>query len=115
MAYTIKITGYSKTDDKALVEMEPDWWDADELMQDNRFTEKIRARGYRGFDADLSISEMRDLHEHYKKNVTTIQKWLCFKFKRLSRPCRKMQEALFDRSGRYARFHVRISEWDSGL
>lgn len=115
MAFTIKITGYSKSDDKVLVELEPDWWDAGDLMRDARFTRTQRNRGYDGYDADLSLTEMRELHERYKNNVTTIQKWLCFKFKRLSMPCRKMQETLFDRSTRYSRFHVRISEWDSGL
>jgi hypothetical protein len=115
MAFAVKITGYSKADEKVLMEIEPSWWDAGELMRDTRFVQSRKGRVYYAYDADLTLTEMRELHERYKGNVTTVQKWLCFRFNRLSPPCRNLQDALFHRPHRYSRFHVNVFEWDSGL
>jgi hypothetical protein len=115
MAFAVKITGYSKADEKVLMEIEPSWWDAGELMRDTRFVQSRKGRVYCAYDADLTLTEMRELHERYKGNVTTVQKWLCFRFNRLSPPCRNLQDALFHRPHRYSRFHVNVFEWDSGL
>ena len=116
MGFSVKITGYSKADDEVLMEIEPHWWNAKELVRDERFVVQPRnGRIYYNYDADLSLTEMRELHERYKANVTTIQKWLCFKFKKLSPQCRNLQDALFYRSHKYSRFHVNVSEWESGL
>ena len=115
MAFSLKVTGYSRKDGRALMEIEPNWWDAQELMQDRRFAEPQQQGRFQHYHADLSLDEMRELHDRYKGNVTTIQRWLCFRFKKLSPPCRELHHALHRRSRNYSHFHVNVFEWESGL
>jgi hypothetical protein len=115
MAFSVKITGYSKADGKTLMEIEPHWWSTKDLMQDNRFVKAHEGRRYYDYNADLSLGEMRELHDRYKDNVTSIQKFLCFRFKKFSPPCRELHDALHRRSHKYSGFHVNVFEWESGL
>ncbi len=115
MSYAIKITGYSKTNHRMLMDVEPDWWNAEELVQDSRFIECIKRRFYRNYEADLSLEEVRDLHERYKNNVNTVQKFLCSKLRRASSPCQKLHGVLFRAFDNYSHFRVEIFEQELGL
>ena len=113
--YSVKITGFSKEDGQILMRAEPHWWDARELVSDNRFIETRRNQTDYDYDADLSLEELRELHERYKRDFTRFHKWLCFKFGKLAPSCKKLQKAMTYRSYRYSHFHVTISERESGL
>jgi hypothetical protein len=115
MTFSVKITGYSETEGQMLMMMEPHWWDAEELVKDKRFVECDKRKFYRDYEADLSLDEVRELHERYKGNVTTLQKFLCFRFKKLSSPCQKLYGALFRSDQNISHFHINVFEWESGL
>lgn len=115
MPFSVKITGYSKTDGQTLLEVEPNWWNARDLLHDKRFIESRKNRVCYNYDADLSLNEARKLHEKYKSNVTIIHKWLCFKFRKLSPTCQQLHDALYYRGHNYSHFHVTVSEKESGL
>ena len=115
MAFSVKIAGYSKTDGRMLLQMEPGWWNAQELIQDKRFVESRRRGIYYDYRADLSVEEVRELNKKYQANAGSLQKLLCFRFRKLSLPCQKLNDALFKRGDRYSHFHVNVIEWDSGL
>ena len=114
MAFSVKITGYAKTDGRKLLQMEPYWWNAGELMHDARFRESSKGR-YHDYSADLSLDEVRELYERYKGNITTNNQWLWLKLRRLTPGCRKLYSALFSRASRYSYFDVDVVEWDPGL
>ncbi|MES9883452.1 MAG: hypothetical protein ABW185_21520 [Sedimenticola sp.] len=115
MASSVKITGYSKSNGEVLMEMEPLWWNAKELKNDERFAVSRKGRLYHDYGANLSLAELQELYDRYKGNTTTTQKLLCFKLWRLSLPCKKLYDALNSRSQKYSHFHVKVVEWESGL
>ena len=115
MAFSVKITGYSKPDGAKIVQMEPYWWNARELMHDDRFKETNKHGRFQDYSADLSRDEVRELYERYKSNIPTNQQWLRLKLRRITPGCRKLYSALFGRASRHSYFHIDVVEWDPGL
>ncbi|MET0103917.1 MAG: hypothetical protein ABW072_02105 [Sedimenticola sp.] len=115
MSFSVKVTGYSKSDGTALVEMAPGWWNALDLIKDERFLESHRRGNCRDFVAELSPEEVRELHVRYRKDGSTMQKLLCFKLRKLSPSCKRLHDALFKRADSFSHFHVSIAEFESGL
>jgi hypothetical protein len=114
MAFSVRITGYSKATKEPLLEMEPAWWPVDELKNDSRLRASD-AHGYLDYDADLSVEEARELHERYKpaatQGVYDYGPW-----QKLIQPMLKeLDLALGPWAPEFSHFHVHVFEWESGL
>ena len=80
MAFSVRVFAQSSID--CLRELSPlwvvdpvfivdvPWWDARELMQDERFEESSFNAGYLDYDAILSTIETRELNQKYAHRVT---------------------------------------------
>ena len=66
MAYSVRIKGISKDTKQVLLNMELLWWNAYELQRDKRFIESNEDAGYLDYIADVSLEEMRILHERFR-------------------------------------------------
>ena len=112
MAFAVRLIGYAKSNDSALVDIEPSWWDPHELMCDARFVQSNDTGSYFDYDADLSVAETRELHERFKPAASGRGD----KYQEAVRPMIERLDALFtsDESG-LSHFHVRVFQWESGL
>ncbi|MES9846365.1 MAG: hypothetical protein ABW131_17115 [Candidatus Sedimenticola sp. 6PFRAG5] len=115
MIFAVKITGFPKADGDTLFEMAPQWWNAKDLIKDERFLESRQRGYYRDYAAELSPEEMRELHVRYRNNGGALHKLLCFRFRKFSPSCKKMHDALFKRADRFSHFHISVVELEPGL
>ena len=46
MAFSVRITGHGRDYGETLLELEPPWWDEEELQKDPRFTESNESGSY---------------------------------------------------------------------
>ena len=95
--------------------MKPPWWDTNQLRKDNRFSESNDTGSYLDYDADVSVEEMKVIHEMFKPAATSgvfeYDKW-----QEVIQPMLKeLDEALYSDSEKYSHFHVNVFEWESGL
>ena len=115
MAFSVKISGISKKTGGEVFNMEPPWWNSDQLRKDERFVVSNETGSYFDYDADVSISEMRELHERFKLAATAgvygSDQWREIKTPNLE----KLDEVLYSRSDDYSHFHITVFEWESGL
>lgn len=115
MAFSVRIVGFSKGAGKVLLEMEPQWWDADQLQEDDRFIASNDTGSYFDFDADMSVEEMKEIHERFRPAATSgvfeNDEW-----QEIIQPkLKNLDEALYSSSGNYSHFHINVFEWESGL
>jgi len=110
MAYSVRIKGVSKDKEQVLLDLQPFWWNTNELKRDKRFIESDDNTGYLDYIADLSLEEMRTLHERFREEATTSF------HKDLFQPMLKeLDEALYSRFDDYSHFHIKVYEWETGL
>lgn len=115
MAHSVKATGVSTHTGALLLEMELPWWDADQLVEDDRFAISKEAVGYLDYDAELTVDEMRMLHERFRLAATSgvfaFDEWQ----KVLQPRLEALDQILYAHTDAPAVFHVSVFEWDSGL
>ncbi len=104
MAFAVKLTGYSHHYGEVLLELEPEWWNAYELMGDSRFVESIND-GYSDFDVELSVVETKKLHKKYWEKASDV-----YADRREA-----LDQALGEHAAEYSHFHVQVFEWETGL
>ena len=113
MAYSVRVKGISK-DQRPILIIEPPWWDADELMKDNRFVVSNETGSYFDHDADLSVEEAKDLHSKYREEAITGlyggEAWQ----KRIRPMLEELDKAFGLGADKYSHFHVTVFEWESG-
>lgn len=109
MAFSVRITGISKDTGQAIFKIEPSWWDAYQLMKDERFSDSSHDAGYLDYSAKMSIEEMRELHEKYRVKVLNIG------YQHFYPKSLKLEEALYIQSDAYSHFYVTVFEWESGF
>ncbi len=114
MAFSVRITGYLKETGAPAFETEPPWWPERELRQDARF-QASAADGYLDYDADLSVAATRELHERFRpaatQGVFAYSGWQA----QIQPMLTALDRVLDVRASEFARFHVRVFEWESGL
>jgi hypothetical protein len=115
MAFSTRLTGYSKQDGSVLLRMEPPWWNVQLLRKDPRLTESNETGGYRDYDADLSLEEARELHERFKpaamQGIYQYEGW-----QQIIQPMLiELDLAFSQRAAEFSHFHVCVFEWESGL
>ncbi len=114
MAFSVRITGYLKETGAPAFELEPPWWPERELRQDARFQVSV-ADGYLDYDADLSVAATRELHERFKpagiQGAFAYSDWQA----QIQPMLTALDSVLGAQAPEFARFHVRVFEWESGL
>ena len=115
MSYDVMIIGCSK-DGQPLFQLDPVWWwDSDELMEDDRFTMKQETSSYTDFEADFTLTDMRQLHERFRpavnEGVFEGEKWQ----ENIQPVMKALDTALYKQARVYHHFHVTVYEWESGL
>ena len=114
MAFSVKIEGIAKKKGKVLLNMEPPWWDESNLINDERFV-KSNEGGYLDYDADVSLEEMREMHDRFR-SAATRGVYACEEWQEIIQPMlREIEEALYIFGGLYSHFHINVFEWESGL
>lgn len=115
MAFSVRISGISKGSSEVSLSMEPSWWKANQLMDDDRFVESNDTGSYFDYDADMTLVEMRVLHEAFKEAATTGiyggEGWQ----KMIKPELKRLDEALYSEADEYSHFHVTVFEWESGM
>lgn len=113
MALGIKVTGY--VGDRCVLNVEPRWWDADTLTKDPRFTGSNDTGSYPDWDADLTVEELRELHERYRPKASSgiygFPEWQ----RRIAPDVAAIDSVLAGEKGELSGFHVLVFTWDSGL
>lgn len=66
MAFSVRIQAYQFPAGSPMLRVEPCWWNADELMQDDRFKCEPEMQGYDDYVATLTPAEFRELHVRYR-------------------------------------------------
>jgi hypothetical protein len=115
MAFSVIIKGVSKGKRHVLFEVEPPWWDTDQLLDRVQFDASNETGSYFDYDADVSLEEMRGIHESFR-NAATMGVYACDEWQERIQPMiRELDEALYERPDDYAYFHINIFEWESGF
>ena len=115
MAYQVRIEGIAADTGQVILAMKPNWWDAYELREDERFVDKYDKTGsYIDYEAKVSVVEMKHIHEKYKKETTTglyaLPEW-----QEVIQPkLRELDEALYSWPDAYSHFNITVFEWESG-
>lgn len=113
MALGIKLTAY--VGDRCVFNVEPRWWDADALTEDPRFTRSNDTGSYPDWDADLTVDELRELHERFRAKASAgiygFPEWQ----RRIAPVIAEIDSALAGEKGELSGSHVLVFTWDSGL
>lgn len=138
MAYSVRFTGFSKSDGSELLNIEPSWWSVGDLKKYLTCKWKVSndTGSYRDEDADILIDQARMLHQKFAPialdRITFNEN--CIRSERLKSDeyaairladyvkCVAEQKAEFDSidlavgadSDQFSHFHVCIFEWESG-
>lgn len=114
MPFDVIVSGISKVDGEVLFKLEPVWWNAAWLGKDERFKEVDLNQSYYDYIAELSVDEVRKMHEHFKpvatEGVYEYDAWQ----ERIQPILKELDEALYQNSDLYAHFKVHVFEWESG-
>ena len=110
MAFSVKIKGFAKDSKKILLEMEPPWWDTNQLKKDNRFVISNDTGSYFDYDADVSVEEMKEIHERFRPASNSG----VFKCDDWQPMINDLDKALYSDSANYSHFHINVFEWESG-
>jgi len=116
MAFDVMVTGLAKDTGETLFELNPVvWWDADLLINSSRFTVSNETGSYADYDADLSIDDMRALHEHFRPAAKSgVFKWKEWQ-ESIQPEMKELDTALYEQANQYDHFHVNVYEWESGF
>ena len=115
MAFSVKISGISKETGDIILKMEPPWWNADQLSEDDRFVVSNDTGSYFDYDANVSVKEMRELHEEFRLAAVT-GVYGCDGWQKVINPMiQRLDEALYSQPDVYSCFHITVFEWETGL
>ena len=114
MPFGVIVTGISKVDGEDLFRLEPVWWNADWLRKDERFKQVDLNQSYYDYMAELSVEEVKQLHEHFKSVATEgVYKYDAWQ-ERIQPIIKELEEALYRNPDLYAHIKVHVFEWESG-
>jgi hypothetical protein len=138
MAYSIRFEGVG-SDGKTLFTIEPHWWQVEVVRErfEKRWIVTNETGSYTDEDVDISASEARALHRHFRKELKKMITYneSCLKSYRkdtdeyaplrvadYTKYCDELKGhlelldgAVGEDAATFAHFHVCIFEWDSGL
>ena len=106
MAFSVKLCGLSGPDTSPLWEVEPYWWNADELMSDPRFKDVSKDASYFDYEAIAAVDDAKVLAAKYASKNT---------MDHFKGPIRDLDRYLANRDGRLTGVKITIFEWESGL
>ena len=115
MAFSVRIEIYSGPCTTPMLWVEPNWWNADELMKDIRFKCEPEMAGYDDYVADLTWEEFNELHQLYL--IQRFSRRICESCGGLKAGDPKaamLDAAVALHKGDNCRFHVTVFEWESG-
>jgi hypothetical protein len=114
LPFDVSVSGISKVDGAVLFKLEPVWWPADWLREDSRFKDVDINLSYKDYFADLSVDELKIMHEQFKPTATAgVYKYEGWQ-ERIQPILKELEEAIYDNSDIYAHFRVHVFEWESG-
>ncbi len=105
MAFSVKIFGLTLAGTNPLWELQAPWWDAWELMGDQRFRDVSMSPGYMDYEAFLIVPEAKELAKKYAPKA---MEWMTERVEELDRNL-DVTNIL------HTRVRVLIAEWESGL
>ena len=115
MPFDVKVLGISKADGEVLFTIEPVWWDERKLRSNRRFKLINKDPGYRDYNAELSVDQLKKFHEQFRPEATA-GVYKCEGWQERIQPIMKeLDEALYDNSDQYTHFRVQVFEWESGF
>lgn len=138
MAYGLRLSGIEKAKGKVLFLIEPNWWTISELgkLVNLNWVKTNKTGSYSDNDADISLDEVRILHEQFKPVLLELIAYntgcleTCKKdndkhaaarlegytryVSQLNGELQTIEAALGEYADKYAHFHLCIYEWDSG-
>jgi hypothetical protein len=111
----ISFYGKGLASNKSVLNVEPRWWNADDLCADSRFEKTNESGSYFDWDADLTVREFRELHEKFRPQATsgiyTGAHWQAI----IQPKIQAIDEALAGALGKIVKIHVQVAEWESGF
>ena len=96
---------------KALLSVEPRWWDADELCADSRFAKTHDCGSHFDWDVDLTVNEFCDLHEKFRRRAVSSIYAGPERRAIIRRHMEDIDGAIAGTLGTIAKIHVNIAVW----
>ena len=115
MPFGVIVTGISRVDGEDLFRQEPVWWNSDWLRKDSRFRQVDLNQSYYDYIAELSVEEVKQLHEHFLPVATEGVYQFAAWQERIQPIIKVLEEALYQNADLYAHFKVHVFEWESGF
>jgi hypothetical protein len=98
-----------------LLNVEPRWWDADDLCADSRFEMSNETGSYYDWSADLTVREFINLHEAFRPQATS-GVYAAPDWQKIIQPrIKAIDDAVAGALGKIVKIEVRVAEWESGL
>lgn len=138
MAYSVRFTGFSKSDGSELLNIEPNWWSVGDIKKYLTCNWKVSndTGSYRDEDTDISAEQARMLHMQFapialdriaynedcvrserlkSDDNAAVRLAMYVKYvAELKAEFDSIESAVDADSGLFSHFHVCIFEWDSG-
>jgi hypothetical protein len=114
MAYMFAVKGYSKTDGKEILHVEPFWWNKKELRDDPRLKE-IDEDGFLDYEAKLSADELRELRERYAPLANEKHYQDDLSQRMIRERIEQIDWAVKEEADKFSHFTFGFYEWDSGM
>ena len=97
------------------LQVEPRWWDVDDLCSDPRFEMINETGSYFDWCTDLTPDEFRDMHEAFRPRATS-RFYEAPDWQRVIQPqVQAIDDALAGGLGEISKVKVKVCEWESGL
>ena len=97
------------------LQIEPRWWDADELCKDPRFEMTNETGSYFDWSADLTAAEFRDMHEAFRPRATS-RFYGAPDWQKIIQPQMQVIDGMVAGAlGEISKVNVKVFEWESGL
>ncbi len=114
MALAVRIEVMSPPCTSPWLRLEPNWWNADELIRDRRFRYEPEMAGYDDYVAELTRAEFADLHRRYMERIPG-SVWDSVGWAKTIKPKVSMLAAAIALADpERDRFVVTVFEWSSG-
>jgi len=114
MAYMFAVKGYSKTDGKEILHLEPFWWNRKELRDDPRLKEIVEG-GFADYEAKLSADELRELRDRYTSRANEQKNESELSQRMIHDRSEQLDWAIEEGADNFSHFTLGFYEWDSGM
>ena len=115
MAFAVRLEGFQGQVREPSFTLEPCWWPQNQLREDLRFSKSDGKDGYLDYTADLSVAEVRELHERFRANASQ-GTYDCPDWQKIIQPeLAELDLVLGPQADEYSHFRVTVFEWESGL